>query len=198
MRKKNGKNGEFVGYARVSTAEQNLDMQLRALRDYPCARIFEDKLSASSMRREGWGDCRRYLRGGDTLVVYSLSRLARSVDQLIAINKDLLSRGIALKSLTEPIDTSTADGKLIFNMRAALAQFERDVTIERTIAGIAARRKAGLLIGRPAQLDRKKKQAIKRDLLAYKLSVVAICKKHGISKQLLGYHFPGGRQAIER
>lgn len=189
--------GELVGYARVSTVDQNLEMQLRLLREYGCGRIFIDKLSAVSGRREGWLDCRRYLREGDTLVIYSLSRVGRSMEHLLAVNSDLLKRGIALKSLTEPIDTRTADGKLAFNIRAAFAQFERDVTIERTRAGIEARRKGGLLIGRPSKLDDKTKAAIKRALIAHKLTIREICAKYKISKQLLNYHFPGGRQNVK-
>src|ERR1700694_1728140 len=118
---KNGKSsGELVGYARVSTVEQNLEMQTQALTKAGCARIFTDKLSAANPRREGWHDCKRYMREGDTLVIYSLSRMARSVRELLQINKELFDRGIGLKSVTEPIDTRTADGALIFHVRAAL------------------------------------------------------------------------------
>lgn len=195
--------GELVGYARVSTTEQNLDLQIQQLTKFGCVRIFTDKLSASSKKREGWIDCRRYLRDGDTLVVYSLSRLARSVEELLRINKELIERGINLKSLTEPIDTRTADGRLIFNVRAALAQFERDVTVERTRAGIAARKKKGLFIGRPPKFTPERLRAIKRDLLArargdYKYAVKEVMKMHKVSKQVLGYYFPGGRQNIKR
>lgn len=195
--------GENVGYGRVSTEEQNLDMQLRALREVPCDRIFTDKISASKMSREGWTDCWRYLREGDTLYIYSLSRLARSVEELIRINKGLIERGIMLVSLTEPIDTRSAIGKAMFNMYAMMAQWERDVTIERTRHGIAARRKAGLLVGRPPKFDSQKIAAIRRDLVAraggdYKYEVKQVMKAHKISKAQLNYYFPGGRQAIKR
>lgn len=171
-------------------------MQLRRLHEFPCSRIYQDKLSASKVR-EGWTDCWRYIREGDTLVVYSLSRLARSVEELLRINRGLIERGIMLVSLTEPIDTRTAAGKLMFNIYATMAQFERDVTVERTRAGIATRRKAGLLVGRPGKVDDKTKAAIKRALIAHKLSIREICAKYKISKQLLNYHFPGGRQAVK-
>lgn len=190
------KGGENVGYARVSTADQNLDMQLERLHKFPCDRIFQDKISASK-KREGWTDCWRYLREGDTLVVYSLSRLARSVEELLKINKGLIERGIMLVSLTEPIDTRTPVGKLMFNIYATMAQFERDITVQRTKDGIARRRERGELIGRPAAVTDKIKKAIRRDLLAHKLTVKAICAKYKISKQLLNYHFPGGRQNIK-
>lgn len=195
--------GENVGYARVSTEDQNLDMQVARLKAFPCVRIYQDKISASSRNREGWKDCRRYLRDGDTLVVYSLSRLARSVEMLTAINKELLERNIALVSLTDPIDTRTAAGKLMFNITAAMAQWERDITVERTRAGLATRKAAGLLVGRPPKFTPEKLKAIRRDLLAraggdYKYKVGQVMKAHKIGKAVLNYYFPGGRQKIKR
>lgn len=195
--------GETVGYARVSTDDQSLDMQIERLKAFPCKRIYQDKISASSRNREGWKDCYRYLREGDTLVVYSLSRLARSVEMLTQINKDLLERNIALVSLSEPIDTRTAAGKLMFNINAAMAQWERDITIERTRAGLATRKAAGLLIGRPPKFTPDKIKAIRRDLLArkggdYLYEVKQVMKAHKISKAQLNYYFPGGRQKIKR
>lgn len=198
-----GPEGEFVGYARVSTQEQNLDMQLERLRAYPCARIFQDKLSASAKHREGWNDCWRYLREGDTLVIYSMSRLARSVEELTKINRGLMERSIAIVSLSEPIDTRTAAGKLMFNINAAMAQWERDITVERTRAGIATRKAAGLWVGRPSRFDKEKLAAIRRDLIArkggdYLYTVKQVMKAHKIKKPLLNYYFPGGRQKIKR
>lgn len=192
-----------VGYARVSTEDQNLDMQLERLRAYPCVKIYQDKISAAKKFREGWFDCWRYIRDGDTLVVYSLSRLARSVVELNEINSGLIKRNISLVSLTEPIDTRSAVGKLMFNIYAAMAQWERDVTVERTRAGIATRKAAGLLIGRPPKFSKKKIAAMKRDLLAredgdYKYQVKDVIKAHKVSKRALNYYFPGGRQAIKR
>lgn len=195
--------GEAVGYARVSTEDQNLDMQIKRLREYPCERIFQDKISAPSKNREGWKDCWRYLRDGDTLVIYSMSRLARSVEELSRINRGLIERNIGVVSLTETIDTRSAAGKLTFNIIAAMAQWERDITVERTRHGIATRRAAGLLVGRPPKFDKQKIAAIRRDLLAraggdYKYEVKQVMKAHKISKAQLNYYFRGGRQAIKR
>lgn len=181
----------LIGYARVSTLDQSLEQQLQALRAYGVQEdnIYVDKLSALSARRRGWELCKKALRRGDTLVVYALSRLGRDIRHLLDINKMLLDEGVVLKSLTEPIDTSTADGKLLFTVRAAFAQFERDITIERTKAGIKARTDAGLPIGRPRSLSDKTMAGIEKDLAAGKLTLKEIAAKWKTTRPTIKYHF---------
>lgn len=191
---------QTVGYARVSTFEQNLDSQIAALTraGVPEDLIFIDKMSAVKQKRPNFLLVQEYLRSGDTLVVYSLSRIARNVADLISFEKRLRDKGITLKSITEAIDTNTAVGKLAFNIQSAFAQFERDITIERTRAGIEARKAAGLPLGRPRVISDQTLAAVKRDLLAAKLTVDQIAAKHGITKERIRYYFPGGRHAIGR
>lgn len=145
----------LVGYARVSTAEQNLDLQIAALRN---AGVFEDniwfeKVSAGSSKRPELEKALIDARAGDTFVVWKLDRLGRSLLDLLARMKELESRQVAFRSLTEGIDTSTAAGKLQLHMLGALAQFERDMIVERTKAGIAEFKKRGGRIGQPPKLS---------------------------------------------
>jgi DNA invertase Pin-like site-specific DNA recombinase len=194
-----GREPQVVGYARVSTFEQNLDSQVAALTRAGVDEtlIFIDKISAEA-KRPNFLLLQEYLRPGDTLVVYSLSRIARNVADLIAFEKKLRDRNITLKSITESIDTNTAVGKLAFNIQSAFAQFERDITVERTRAGIEARRAAGLPLGRPRVIEEKTLVQVKKDLLAGKLTVEQIAAKHHITKERIRYYFPGGRHAIDR
>jgi DNA invertase Pin-like site-specific DNA recombinase len=190
---------QIVGYARVSTFEQNLDSQIAALTRAGVDKdlIFIDKMSAVNAKRPNFLLIQEYLRPGDTLVVYSLSRIARNVADLIVFEKKLRDKGITLKSITESIDTHTAVGKLAFNIQSAFAQFERDITVERTRAGIEARKAAGLPLGRPRRISDKTLADVKRDLLAGKLTVDQIAAKNGITKERIRYYFPGGRWAIK-
>jgi len=190
---------QVIGYARVSTFEQNLDSQIAALTraGVDGKLIFIDKVSTVKAKRPNFLLVQEYLRPGDTLVVYSLSRIARNVADLIAFEKKLRDRSIALKSITEAIDTNTAVGKLAFNIQSAFAQFERDITVERTRAGIEARRAAGLPLGRPRAISTETLIGVKRDLLAGKLTVDQIAAKHHITKERIRYYFPGGRHAIK-
>ena len=133
----------LVGYARVSTQDQNLELQHDALTQAGCDRIFDDKMSGAKAARPGLDDAIRFMRPGDTLVVWKLSRLGRSLKQLIETVQRLKATGIQIKSLTESIDTTTAAGELLFHIVAAFAQFERDVMIENTTAGLVAARARG-------------------------------------------------------
>jgi DNA invertase Pin-like site-specific DNA recombinase len=138
-----------IGYARVSTVDQHLDLQRNALRLAGCNRIFEDHgVSGSNEQRGGLSSMLKALRRGDILVVWRLDRLGRSIIHLISMVESLKRRGIGLVSLTESIDTSSAGGQLIFHILAALAEFEKSLIRERTIAGIAAARARGKLPGR--------------------------------------------------
>ena len=139
----------FIGYARVSTQDQNPELQLDALRQEGCEKIFTEKLSGARRDRPELKAALEYMRSDDTLVVWKLDRLARSLKQLIETVEDLEERGIGFSSLTEAIDTTTPSGKLVFHIFAALAEFERSIIRERTMAGLNAARERGRLGGRP-------------------------------------------------
>jgi len=138
----------YIGYARVSTQDQNLALQHDALRQAGCHRICEDKISGAKAERPGLSEAIALMEPGDTLVIWKLSRLGRSVSELIATVQLLQQKGMELKSLQENIDTSTAIGKLLFHIIASFAQFERDNTVENTHAGLAAARARGRIGGR--------------------------------------------------
>lgn len=137
-----------IGYARVSTDGQNLDLQLDALRDAGCTKIFQDVISGSRSDRPELEQALDYLRPGDTFVVWRLDRLGRSVKHLIEVVNDLQERGVGLSSLQEDIDTSSPSGKLVFHIFGALSEFERDLLRERTKAGLDAARRRGRVGGR--------------------------------------------------
>ncbi|WP_010339391.1 recombinase family protein [Sphingobium yanoikuyae] len=139
----------LVGYARVSTADQDLALQIDALNVEGCARIFEDRVSGSKTERPGLAAALEYLREGDTLVIWKFDRLGRSIRHLIETVAELERRGIGLRSLTEAVDTTTSGGRLLFHIFGALAQFERDLIIERTAAGLRAAEARGRKGGRP-------------------------------------------------
>src|SRR5919206_4316257 len=145
-----------IGYARVSTGEQTLDLQLDALAKAGCGKVYRETASGAKAERPVLEEVLGYLRPGDTLVVWRLDRLGRSLQHLIDVVAALAERGIGFKSLTEQIDTTTPGGKLIFHVFGALAEFERDLIRERTQAGLAAARARGRNGGRPALLDEKK------------------------------------------
>jgi DNA invertase Pin-like site-specific DNA recombinase len=138
-----------IGYARVSTEEQTLDLQLDALQAAGCDRLFTDTASGAKAERPGLRETLDHLRAGDTLVVWRLDRLGRSLRHLIETVTTLAERGVGFKSLTESIDTTSPGGKLIFHLFGALAEFERDLIRERTKAGLTAARARGRTGGRP-------------------------------------------------
>jgi len=139
----------LIGYARVSTTEQHLHLQQDALEKAGCLKIFTDTISGAKAERKGLAEALNYVRAGDTLVVWRLDRLGRSLKDLIERITQLLNRNIGFKSLTEQIDTTTSGGKLIFHIFGALAEFERDIIRERTNAGLTAARARGRKGGRP-------------------------------------------------
>ncbi|MBW4542036.1 MAG: recombinase family protein [Myxacorys chilensis ATA2-1-KO14] len=141
-----------IGYERVSTDDQNLALQHDALQNAGCERIFTDKMSGAKADRPGLKQAFSYAREGDTLVVWRLDRLGRSLKDLIALVEELESRQIGLRSLQESIDTTTSGGKLIFHMFGALAEFERNLIRERTQAGLQAARARGRQGGRQQKL----------------------------------------------
>ncbi len=148
----------LIGYARVSTQDQTLDLQTDALKQVGCDKIFTDTTSGAKAERPGLQDAMNHLRAGDTLVVWRLDRLGRTLKHLIATITDLSDNGIGFKSLQENMHTTTSGGKLIFHIFGALAEFEREVIRERTNAGLQAARARGRLGGRPKlqALDPKK------------------------------------------
>ena len=175
----------LIGYARVSTAEQNLDLQKDALRQAGCERIIEDVVSGSKAERPGLTKLREQLRHGDTLVVWRLDRLGRSLRDLIDWIGWFEDQGVAFRSLKEAMDTSTPGGKLVFHVFGAMAEFERNLIRERTQAGLAAARARGRKGGRPPAIN---KQLQQRTLALYdekKLSIPEICKIAGISRSTL-------------
>jgi len=143
----------LVGYARVSTAEQRLDLQEDALRQAGCDRLYRDVASGAQTERTGLTAALAYVRPGDTLVVWKLDRLGRSLPHLIERIRQLQDRGIGFRSLHEQLDTTTSGGTLIFHIFGALAEFERDLIRERTQAGLQAARARGRQGGRPALLN---------------------------------------------
>lgn len=171
-----------IGYARVSTADQHLRMQEDALRNAGCEEIYSDVISGVKSQRPGLDKALDYLREGDTLSVWKLDRLGRSIQHLIQTITALQSRNISFKSLQENIDTTTSGGKLIFHMFSALAEFERDLIQERTQAGLKAARISGKMGGRPSLLDTRQ---INRMIEMYdeqKNTVAEICKIYNISR----------------
>ena len=174
----------LVGYARVSTAEQDTALQTDALRQAGCERIFEDTASGAKTDRPGLTDALAYLRKGDALVVWRLDRLGRSLPHLIETIADLEARGIGFRSLTENIDTTTAGGKLFFHVFGALAQFERDLIRERTKAGLDAARARGRKGGRKPVVTPEKRQRAKA-LVAQGFSVREAALRLKVSKSAL-------------
>jgi DNA invertase Pin-like site-specific DNA recombinase len=174
----------LIGYARVSTTEQHLHLQQDALTAAGCLKIYTDTISGAKSERKGLSDALDYIRAGDTLVVWRLDRLGRSLKDLIERITELHSRNIGFKSLTEQIDTTTSGGKLIFHIFGALAEFERDIIKERTNAGLTAARARGRQGGRPrSSLNDVKKLQLARQMYESKSHPVReICKSLGIPR----------------
>jgi DNA invertase Pin-like site-specific DNA recombinase len=174
----------LIGYARVSTYEQTLNLQKDALENAGCTKIFTDTASGAKTERKGLEEALTYVRKGDTLVVWRLDRLGRSLPHLITTMTDLEEGGIGFKSLTENIDTTTSGGKLIFHIFGALAEFERNLIRERTQAGLTAARDRGRKGGRPKALSAKQ-LSIARDLYEKRHTIAEICRMLKISRTTL-------------
>lgn len=186
----------FIGYARVSTEDQHLYMQEDALKSTGCTEIFRDIASGVKTARPGLEQALAYLREGDTLVVWKLDRLGRSLSHLIQTIQELDEKGIGFKSIQESIDTTTSGGKLIFHMFSALAEFERDLIVERTRAGLKAARARGRMGGRPAMLDKKQIAKMKDYYQEQKMTVTDICKIFNISRPTLYNYLNKEKKAI--
>src|SRR5215212_1666587 len=150
----------LIGYARISTTEQTLDLQRDALEKAGCDQIFADRVSGTKAERKGLTEALSHLRAGDTLVVWRLDRLGRSLRHLIDTITALNDRGVGFKSLQENIDTTTSGGKLVFHIFGALAEFEREIIRERTQAGLKSARSRGKIGGRPKALTPKEVQML--------------------------------------
>lgn len=178
----------LIGYARVSTQDQTLHLQRDALRKIGCDKIFTDTASGAATERQGLAEALEYVREGDTLVVWKLDRLGRSLKHLIETITHLNNRNIGFKSITENIDTTTSGGKLIFHIFGALAEFERDIIRERTNAGLQAARARGRFGGRPKAktLNTPKKVALAQSLYDDKTNTIdEICHTLNISRATL-------------
>lgn len=174
--------GHLIAYARCSTAEQDLALQLDALERAGAEKVFQEHGSGAKADRPELARCLEYLREGDTLVIYSLSRLARSIRHLLEIAEDLEHRGIQLRSLTEQLDTSSPTGRFTFAVLAAVGQLERDLIRERTNAGLAAARARGRVGGRPTVMTAEKTRAARQLYDAGHHNVSEIAKTLGVSR----------------
>ncbi|MDO8591509.1 MAG: recombinase family protein [bacterium] len=178
--------GLRIGYARVSTVDQNLDLQSDALSRAGCVQIYEDKASSRSTKgRPELANMRRALRLGDTLVVWRLDRLGGSVNDLILIVNELIQAGIEFESVTENIDTKTPHGRMFFTIMASMAQYRLDVIHENTMAGLKAARARGRLGGRPTALDDAAINEIKTLLGNPDITVASVAERYGISRATL-------------
>jgi DNA invertase Pin-like site-specific DNA recombinase len=173
---------ELLGYARVLTVEQNADLQRDALRAAGCWKVFTDHVTGTRERRPELDRLIEQLRPGDTLVVWRLDRLGRSLRHLIGLVGELAEREVGFRSLTENIDTTTAGGRLIFHVFGALAEFERELILERTRAGTAAARARGRMGGRPSVLTSDKARAARRMYEAREMTVQQIAEVLGVGR----------------
>jgi DNA invertase Pin-like site-specific DNA recombinase len=186
----------LIGYARVSTQEQDPTLQLDALEATGCDKIFTEKASGAQRDRPQLKTALEYMRPGDTLVVWKLDRLARSLKQLIETVEGLEAQGIGFKSITENIDTTTSSGKLVFHIFAALAEFERSIIKDRTQAGLAAARARGRVGGRPRSLSDNDLVIAKALLRDPNITVVEVARRIKVSPATLYRYLPAAKQGI--
>ncbi|WP_333710865.1 recombinase family protein [Malikia spinosa] len=170
----------LIGYARVSTQDQNLELQREALRQAGCQKVFEDQVSGTLAERPGLAKAREMLREGDTLVVWKLDRLGRRVKQLVDLVGELQQQGVQFKSLTDAIDTGTPSGRFFFHMMASLAEMERDLIVERTRAGLEVARQLGRKGGRKPKMTASKIESA-RKLLASGMLAREVAQNLGVS-----------------
>lgn len=179
----------LIGYARVSTPEQDLTPQLDALSAAGCERTFMDKASGAKANRAGLAEAMSHARAGDVLVVWKLDRLGRTMKGLVDLSADLSERGIGFRSLTDGIDTAGTAGKLVFHIMAAMAEMERDLNRERTTAALIVARREGRVGGRKTVMTPKRLEAAKK-LLASGMSMREIAPAIGVSVSTLYRHLP--------
>lgn len=174
-----------IGYARVSTGDQSLDLQRDALQQAGCSLLYEDTASGKNTDRPELSNCLKALRAGDTLVVWRLDRLGRSLPDLVRIITDLEQRGVAFESITERIETGTATGRLVFHVFASLAEFERGLLRERTLAGLAAARARGRHGGRKPALTPAQIREVKVLMADKSIEIAQIAQRYGVSRSTL-------------
>lgn len=187
-----------IGYARVSTQDQSPNLQLDALKADDCERTFEEKASGAQRERPQLMAAIDYARTGDTLVVWRLDRLARSLKQLIETVEMLEAKGIGFRSLSENIDTTTSGGRLIFHIFGALAEFERSIIRDRTVAGLDAARARGRVGGRPRALSDDDLDAARALLADPSITTTEVAKRLGVSVSTLYKHIPAARAVVTR
>ena len=175
----------IIGYARVSTIDQNLELQLDALQRAGCERVFEDRMSGAQADRPGWREAQAALREDDTLVVWRLDRLGRSLKHLIDTITDLDDRSVGFRSLQESLDTTTSGGRLVFHIFGALAQFERELIQERTKAGLAAAKARGRMGGRPRKLTPRQADTARQLLDDPDYTVQEVAEIFGVARATL-------------
>lgn len=183
----------LIGYARVSTPEQDLTPQLEALGDAGCERTFSDKASGAKANRAGLAEALSHARSGDVLVVWKLDRLGRTMKGLVDLAAELAERGIGLRSITDGIDTGGTAGKLVFHILAAMAEMERDLNRERTTAALIVARREGRVGGRKTVMTPKRLEAA-RKLLASGMTIREIAPTIGVSVPTLYRHLPAPEQ----
>lgn len=176
----------LVGYARISTQDQNLDLQMDALEKAGCEKIFAEKITGGKFDRIEYQNMKAFIRDGqDTVVVYKLDRLGRSLKHLMEEIQEFNKRLIGFQSLREHIDTSTSGGKLFFHIFASIAEFEKDLIRERTTAGLAAARARGRLGGRPNKLSEKDVSMLRQLYNDKNNEINGLCKRFSISRTTL-------------
>lgn len=182
-----------IGYARVSTTDQNLQLQLDELKNAGCNKIFQDVGSGAKTERKGLEEALEFARRGDVLVIWKLDRLGRSLKHLIQVVNDLQARGVGFRCLTQNLDTTSPSGMLVFQIFGAIAEFERSLIQERTMAGLKAARARGRKGGRPKLMDQKKAGIASALYADGKTPVSEICKTLSISRATFYRHIsPAG------
>ena len=175
----------LIGYMRVSTSEQSFDLQRDALDRFGCDRVFDDVCSGRATERPGLAKALDIARDGDTLIVWKLDRIGRSLPHVVGLVGDLQKRGVGLKVLTGDVDTTTTTGRLVFGIFATLSEFERDLIHERTMAGLAAARARGRGGGRPRVMTRQKLKAAMALMADRENSAQGVAKELGVSVSTL-------------
>jgi DNA invertase Pin-like site-specific DNA recombinase len=184
----------FIGYARVSTTDQDLALQLDALKASGCERIYEEKASGAKEDRPELARALDHMRKGDVLVVWKLDRLARSLKQLVLVLEDLGKRGVGFRCLAPAIDTTTPEGRLLYSITGAFAEFEREIIRQRTRAGLKAALARGRKGGRPKALNAASKAKARAMLRDPEISVAAVAEGLGVSRSTLYLHLPEARK----
>lgn len=186
----------LVGYGRVSARDQDPQLQEDALKAIECERLFIETASGAQRDRPQLRAALEFMREGDVLVVWKLDRLARSLHHLLEVASDLEHRGIGLRVLTQPVDTTTAGGRMVFAIFGAVAEFERELIRERTTAGLAAAKSRGRKGGRPPKMKTKDLAAARALLRDGELTVEEVAEQMGVAPSTLYRHMPAARSSV--